>query len=585
MRKCKILLLIGLMVALICTAVGCNLTNSNNQPTGTISGVKELHLKLSEVSNEKLLEGVKVIKEDGTETVPELLLDGVDLTKSGFYTITYKYGATSVNTGLYIYGLPTLKFNGEEIANDTLSITYRQANESYDFEKGIKAFDSFGNELTVTKATGSDDFDGVVGDYAVTYKAEDGAGNQLNKTVTFNVTGEKMPQIEDSTYVIGLSNELAFTTHGVKTGWLYLDGVRVPTENYYISDDALVFMPKYLLNDLGVGNFDFYFETLEGYTSFALTIEDQGYPIFDIPTVMMSYAYGQINVDKPTKLWDAHADYDYEYTLKKGSDFAIAEEKEESLFLVNRFGDHLDAGDYTLSVKATSSINKTITVDYNFTVDTKNVPTFAGGEKSSFIPKTLEDGNEVYVWEKVSGSDAWSGRLGFSIPKSRYMALTFDIFVASSDKATEDGKANVNLVGMISEMAENYNYKEIDATEGVFDIEAGEFINKEDIEVGKWYTVIFKTDRCQSKDQAGYLYLGATEKEKDSEGNLVLDEEQKPIGLKVGAEIYLDNIEFHEKGNADMDASSSSKLYPVLLNEQTYGCSLTQVFSWVIYST
>lgn len=574
MKKRTRLCLIGAMLACFGGLVACN-DGETSAPKKNTSvqfiGVQELHLKVGETTADTLLKGVTVKLPNGTTAKPNLIAEDIDYTKAGDYAITYEYNGQKVNSVVFLYAMPQVYLNGTVVTEETVAFTYRQANESYNFIKGVTIKDSFGNELAMQTTDDSEKYDGVLGDYTVTYTATDKAGNALSQTVTYQVTSSKMPEVTPFNYEIGGTTETPLNAYGEKAGWLYNDGLLVSSEYYTLKENSFKFEQKYLLS-LGVGEHEFTFKTAEGFTEFSLTVTDTGKPIFEIPEVKTEYAYGELRLEYPVQLWSAHEDYTYEYELSGTNGYMLAEPKEEkktvnseqvtvkSVLLVTPYGDDLNAGNYTISVTATSANGeKTTTMQYDFTVTDKVTPTLTSGEKSSFTKTTFES-EEVYLWEKEEGSAAWNGRLSFSIPASRYIAMTFDFFVAeSTQQGTDDNKANIRMRGATSSYA--YNYSEIDHTEGVMDKQTKAYVAIDDIVVGKWYTAMFKLDKCVKAD-GGYLYMQA-----------------QGTDDKVGAKVYMKNITFHDKGNIDIKASGKSKFTPALLNESVYGESVVYKYT------
>lgn len=562
MKKRTRLCLIGAMLACFGGLVACNdgETSESKKNTGVqFIGVQELHLKVGETTADTLLKGVTVKLPNGTTVKPNLIAEDIDYTKAGDYAISYEYDGQKVNSVVFLYAMPQVYLNGTVVTEETVAFTYRQANESYNFIKGVAIKDSFGNELAMQTTDDSEKYDGVLGDYTVTYTATDKAGNALSQTITYQVTSSKMPEVTSFNYEVGGTTETPLNAYGEKTGWLYSDGLLVSSEYFTLKENSLKFEQKYLLS-LGVGEHEFSFKTAEGFTEFSLTVTDTGKPIFEIPEVKTEYAYGELRLEYPVKLWSAHEDYTYEYELSGTNGYMLAEEQEQTqtrnanILLVTPYGDDLNAGDYTISVTATSANGeKTTTMQYDFTVTDKVTPTLTGGEKSSFTKTTFES-EEAYLWDKQDGSEVWAGRLAFSVPASRYMAMTFDFFVAeSSQKGTDDNKANILLRGVTSTLG--YNYREIDHTEGVMDKQTKAYVAIDDIEVGKWYTAIFKLDKCVS-NQSGYLYMGYNEEH------------------LIGGKVYMKNITFHDKGNIDIKANGNSSFTPALLDESVYGESV-----------
>ncbi len=547
---------------------------ANDGGTVAFDGVKILKFKAGEANAEKLLDGVTVTLENGKTDVPTLKAEGVDYGKAGSYNISYVYGKHEAKTVLYIYGMPELMRNGKTMG-DTVDCSYSSANESYDFSRGVTAVDSFGESLEVVKAENSDKFNKTAGAYRVTYLTEDSVGNRLEKTVTYNVSGDKMPAIEDFTYEIGMRYcDVPLDLKGETRGRLYCGDELVNPAAYEFTPQALRLDLSYILA-FGETKTDFVLKTAEGYKEFVVTVEDNGKPLFEIRNFAEVVDEGTVLVEKPVKVWDAHEAYTYTYSLTRGDKLCYVEENDDGLLLIRASGDDLAAGDgYTLSVTATSADgNKTSKYDYEFSVAALGDPVIQAGESSTFEEVELDESvygvDSAMLWKKSSGASGWNGRLQMAIPEKRYMAMTFDMYIEYSEGKTDDHKANLSLRGETTgktavqggdgNLIKAYNYNAIDSNNGIFDKAANEFVNIDQIEVGKWYTVLYRLS-AEMTGSTAYLYLDATTNKTN------------------GVEIYMTNIESHKRGDSTIwsptDAASpnvTNNFTPVLLDENVYG--------------
>ena len=189
------------IVMLGCILFGC--TAPKEEPTeaeGTfeIVGVKEeLHVKIGTPA-ETLLEGVTVQLSNGEIVAPTLELGNADLSKAGEYEIAYSYSGKSVKSKLFVYGDIQLFYNGQAISTDTVEIKYSEAKN---FLSAVEARDSFGNVLDLSLASESESFVNLLGDYSLTYVAQDRVGQILEKSVICRVSDTGLSADEKLTIV------------------------------------------------------------------------------------------------------------------------------------------------------------------------------------------------------------------------------------------------------------------------------------------------------------------------------------------------------------------------------------------------
>ena len=154
-RKTRIVLGLTTATAMVSLlGAACNFSG-NSQASASISGVEVYRFKEGEATDELLLQNVNAVNSKGESAKPTLNKDGVDYNKAGAYNISFSYGVSEISTQLYIYAMPTLYYGGEELTSETLTISYRQANESYDFYRNITVLDTFGESLDVTVSADS----------------------------------------------------------------------------------------------------------------------------------------------------------------------------------------------------------------------------------------------------------------------------------------------------------------------------------------------------------------------------------------------------------------------------------------------
>ena len=509
MKKAKHILILFLAILAIFSFGACASSTSSVQD---ITGVKQLELKVNEATDAKLLEGVEVLLKDGSTKKPNLEKEqGFDAGVAGKYSITYSYEGIKKSTNVLIYGMPKIYFDGTEIVADQITITFGQANASYNFTKGVKVLDSFGNELDVVKAESSDNFNNEIGEYTVSYTAVDAVGNQLNKTVKYVVT------VGDSPVVSGGS--VTFDANGCaipcdlkgRTGALLFDnGNLVNPENYSFDNENLILSVEYALENLGEHNF--VIETDGGRTKFSATITDEGYPLFNIDGLMGSeFVYGGVNVNMPADQRENSNGYTYEYALENSKGEVCVSEIEEEVFvtsasdivtteyknklvLTTANGKGLTPETYILTVTATAENGKVSVRNFEFSVVDF---TFAGGE-SSTLNKTNQEIDGVtadYRFEKADDSSAWAGRMSINSPAGGYEFITFNIYFDYS-QAQENGKVNAQFRAVVD--------SSYDRIIKCVDKSTGTEINVDDMLINKWYSI---TVFAGSTTNNTYLYF------------------------------------------------------------------------------
>ena len=513
-RKTRIVLGLATATAMVSLlGAACN-TSKGSVTSATVTGVEVYRFKEGEATDELLLKNVSAVTSNGESVNPTLNKDGVDYNKAGVYNISFSYGVSEIATQLYIYAMPTLYYSGEELTGDTLTISYRQANESYDFYRNVTALDSFGESLEVTVSEDSAKYDGGVGEYAVSYSATDCVGNVLMRTITYTVTMENAPVIEDTEFVLGKdSPSIAANWKDAKEVYLYYGGELLGNGFYEITSNAIVFNEKYLV-DLSVGTHDFCVKTVEGVADFSLTIVDEGYPMYEMSSLKAEYALGAAIATEPTGLIASHEDYTYSYVLTSlaGEACEVRDEFGELYFLDGR-GEHVLAGSYKLSVTGISADGtKQTERDYYFDVVS---PKLIAVASSTLRLETLDENvygvSEAYHFIKPEVG-AWDGRLEAYVTGGAYELFSFDIYV--NDVSTKHN----GYVGRQAEEGEGYTTPSFsvaisadgtatyDNIRRIYDKATGQTVKEYEMELGRWYTIEASLAR-QSKDGTFYFYV------------------------------------------------------------------------------
>ena len=513
-RNTRIVLGLATATAMISLlGAACN-TSASSSSSASVTGVEVYRFKEGEATDELLLKNVNAINGKGESVKPTLNKDGVDYNKAGVYNISFSYGVSEIHTQLYIYAMPTLYYSGEELSVDTLTISYRQANESYDFYRNVTVLDSFGESLDVSISQDSATYDGGVGEYAVNYSATDCVGNVLTRTITYVVTMENAPVVDDTEFVLGKdSPEIAADWKNAREAYLYYGGELLANDFYEITENSIAFDEKYLVN-LSVGSHDFRVKTVEGIADFTLTILDEGYPVYEMNNLKAEYALGAAIATEPTSLMDSHEDYTYSYVLNS-VDGEAGEVRDEfgTLYFLDARGEHVSEGSYKLRVTGISADGMKYTErEYSFDVV---APKLIAVASSTLKLETLDENvygvSEAYHFIKPEVG-AWAGRLESYVTGGAYDFFSFDIYV--NDVSTKHN----GYIGRQPEEGEGYTTPSFSVTiscdgaatydniRRIYDKATGETVQEYEMKLGHWYTIEANLAR-QSKDGTFYFYV------------------------------------------------------------------------------
>lgn len=348
----KILTLILLCTALLCFSFGCD---SSTNVTFNVSDV--VNCKINELTDEKLLSLVEVFKEDGSKVTATLDKGNADYSKVGEYEVTFKYKGAEKTVKLRVFDMPKLYYNGTELTENTVMLNYGQAKNSYDFVSGISVKDSFGTQLDVTKAGGSDSFDYEKDNFNVTYEATDAAGNKLSKTIAYTLSTEFNPVVENKEFYIQDDEDIELTIDlKGETDFLLYKGADIVPSNLYSFNEGKLHISKDLFGSLVIGENKLRVETLKGKGIFTLNIQDNGKPFFtlgDSNQVFFTEA-PEITVGLPNVVIEG-SEYDWTYTLTdrdNDSNSCSVTKTDVGLVLLNSAGESIKCGRYYLDVKA-----------------------------------------------------------------------------------------------------------------------------------------------------------------------------------------------------------------------------------------
>ena len=532
----------------LCVFFACN-SDSQNNSFVEITGIKEISIKIGEGTDEKLLEGIDVVLPDGSKVKPDLIKDGYNSQIAGKYKITYSYGNVKKDTNVYVYGMPKLFFGDTEIVSDKIEITFGQAMSSYDFVRGIRAFDCFGKAISVEKSLNSDEFTKTLGEYHVQYNVTDIVGNTLVQNVTFVVTEGDSPIAEGGTYSFDVDGcRIPCNLKGEKDGLLFDNEELVNPVFYMFDKDNLILSPEYCL--VNTGEHDYKIETIEGVVNFKVSIVDEGYPVFELEKVNnATYIFGGAYASTPTDKRPKQDGYVYSYSLKNslGETCSVIKEEDKIIFYTID-GECLPTGNYFLSVTAEATNHKISQKDYSFIV---KYPSLSGGEKSQIteINEKIDGVETDYLFEKADGSHAWDGRIYIKTPAKAYKLITFNIYYDYCE-SQEGNRVNAKLQAVIEQ-----DYNRIIKC---IDKKTGALVSIGDMIVGRWYNITINA--MSSENGNVYLYF--------------VPFDDNNIGVKA----YIADFEVHLNGSLnDMPIFKSIINKAVIAEYQYDGTLITMV--------
>lgn len=247
MKKQTILLTCLLLVLSLGLLAGCG----EEKIPANFENTLERHAAAGALTEADLY---KVAATDMNGTRLDVTMDasGVDLNTPGKYAAVFKAGTDQTTVDVYIYGPIALTYKGQSA--DVVELSFQEALESGDFTANVEMQDSFGNKLDVKKLPGSALFQFAEGTYEVTYEAYDRAGQGLQKTLTYRVTGNAGMTVETGKTAQYIDKELKLKVDLAGNTDVYLaDGSgRIGPNEYEIADGHLIIYGSYL-QTLGPG--------------------------------------------------------------------------------------------------------------------------------------------------------------------------------------------------------------------------------------------------------------------------------------------------------------------------------------------
>ena len=243
----RTVLLTFLVLSLGLLLMGCG----EEKIPAVFTGAMDRHAVAGTLTAEDL-NTVRAVDEQGIRLGVTVDTSDVDFQTPGVYTVTYKAGTDKVNVNVYLYGPLTLTYDGRE--TDTVELSFAEALASENFTEKVQMQDSFGNPLEVKRLSDSIPFQYAEGTYEVTYEAYDPAGQGLQKTLTYRVTGNAGMSAETGKTAKYTDKELKLTVDlAGQTDVFLADGsARIGPEEYAIADGVLTIYGSYL-QTLGPG--------------------------------------------------------------------------------------------------------------------------------------------------------------------------------------------------------------------------------------------------------------------------------------------------------------------------------------------
>ncbi len=345
-----LLVLVATFVLSLCGMfVACG--DPENQTSSFTAEVSDVYLKLNDTDYDFTA---------GLETGVTVDSSKVNVGVVGSYEIVYTQNGVDVKKTAYVYGMPTMTKDGQDVA-ESYSVTYAQA-KTIDFmdagSMGITAKDSFDGSVEII-ATTTEYYVGRYGDYTVTYTATDKAGNVTSKNVTFTVNGVNAPTV---TYNVAdvvderVKFDLTLTENEIDGLLVYFNDTFIEKTLVLASTTGVEIATEAVYEQLenGVREFTVKFDNEEWYVEKEIVITDEkplelgGLP-FD------NWVYqGVSSFEVPAPQKAKPQNIEFEYSVVGVSQCEIQLIAERETLIVKKVGlGNLDFGAYEITVSAT----------------------------------------------------------------------------------------------------------------------------------------------------------------------------------------------------------------------------------------
>lgn len=239
-------------------------------PDQNFDGIRDFQIKAEEIEYD-FTEGVTCITEFGNTVPFELDHSMVKFGVPGRYQITYRAGNITATATVFIYGVPILE------APDSLSLTYREANGSIDWEQYAMAKDSFGVSLQISISGGltfTETGSLKPGKHEIIISTEDSVGNLATTTLSV-VVAQPTDSIDFPQNSSVDFSEARFTLDIGSRRLLNVytnDGI-VDIQCYEIQGEQVTLLPA-LFSRLGTGEKTLFFNFDSCSAEFSLEVTD-----------------------------------------------------------------------------------------------------------------------------------------------------------------------------------------------------------------------------------------------------------------------------------------------------------------------
>ena len=318
MKAYKILAVICLALILCLGMMACN-ENADPVTLHCAAGISEDELKANLVKLMDLPEGTEI------EVSGEF-----DLTASGKYTVTCKWGKKEREASVWVYSNSVnVLVDGKILEGDTVHFNYNKAVASENFTNCITITDSFGNVLTFSKDSKCMQFENKAGLYVMYYNVTDAAGQNISVRVVYDVTYEHYISVENSVAITDEDNATFVADFdGATDVWLEDANGKVDSKYYEIKEDSILLKKEYYSSFVGKrtaikvcsnnGSTYFYVSVFDA-ESYADYIEQKRQYAEQLFIKTMSYAAGSVSFTKTTEPVDGiNFTTAYQYIKKAG---------------------------------------------------------------------------------------------------------------------------------------------------------------------------------------------------------------------------------------------------------------------------
>ena len=171
----------------------------------------------------------------------------LDLTKSGKYNITCKWGIKEAEVEVWVYAnYVNVTVDGKAVEGDQVQLNYQKAAISNNFTKCITIADCFGNALSFTVGERSMRFENCEGSYLMYYHATDAAGQSFSIRMIYNVTyAYNMSVANGAALTFEESASFAANFDGATDIWLEDANGKIDSALYEIQENAVVLKKEY----------------------------------------------------------------------------------------------------------------------------------------------------------------------------------------------------------------------------------------------------------------------------------------------------------------------------------------------------